>query len=83
MQVNNTLEDYKESDKEKKLLDYSGFIFYRRTRRDKKFCKTVFSISLEPYILIQFITAYSDTSIINVKIGIRIGIIISGSIYEK
>lgn len=47
--VNSTLEVYKDSYKAKNSLDYSGLIYYKRTRRTNKYCKTAFSISLEPY----------------------------------
>lgn len=47
--INTTVEAFKDSGKEKKLLDYSGFVYYKRTRKDKSFCKIGFFISLEPY----------------------------------
>jgi hypothetical protein len=47
--VNGTREIYEAAEKEKKMLEYSGYINYKRAKKDKKFQKSEFFLSLEPY----------------------------------
>lgn len=47
--VNGTLKMYEEAKNENKTLDFSGFIYYKKNKKDRRFLKNDFFITLEPY----------------------------------
>ncbi len=47
--VNGTIPTYEAAEKENRILEYSGFVNYKRSKKDKRFQKSDFFLSLEPY----------------------------------